>query len=109
MAMPRKGSLLISVDSTAFRWRVRHKPTYHQGNGWSPLTVTVERAEEPRRVLAVSLPCARPDNWLGERTIAVRPALVTGCVRRAVAQGWNPGQRGSAFTLTVTVTERISS
>ncbi|MEU1878564.1 hypothetical protein ABZ470_14730 [Streptosporangium sp. NPDC020072] len=101
MTMPRKGSRLIGVDGTAFRWRIRHKPTYHQGNGWSPLTVTVERAAEPGCVLVVSLPCARPDNWLGERTIAVRPALVAGCVRRAIEQGWNPGRPGSAFTLTI--------
>ncbi|WP_197048702.1 hypothetical protein [Streptosporangium roseum] len=105
MTMPRRGSRPISVDGTAFRWRIRPRPTYCQGNGWSPLTVTVERAEEPGRVLVVSLPCARPDNWLGERTIAVRPALVAGCVRRALEQGWNPGQPGSAFTLTVTEDE----
>ncbi|MBB4936074.1 hypothetical protein FHR32_000379 [Streptosporangium album] len=105
MAMPRKGSRPISVDGTAFRWRIRHRPTYCQGNGWSPLTVTVERTEEPGRVLVVSLPCARPDNRLGERTIAVRPALVAGCIRRAIEQGWNPGQPGAAFTLTVTEDE----
>ncbi|MEU4702188.1 hypothetical protein [Nonomuraea dietziae] len=105
MAMPTKGSRPISVDGTAFRWRIRYKPTSCEGNGWSPLTITIERTEEPGRVLVVSLPCARPDNWHGERTIAVRPALVAGCIRRAIEQGWNPGQRGSAFTLTVTEDE----
>jgi len=50
----------------------------------------------------VSLPCARPDNRLGARTIVVRPVLVAGCIRRAVEQGWNSGQPGSAFTLTDT-------
>ncbi len=103
--MPRKGSRFITVDGTAFRWRIRHRPTYRRDNGWSPLTVTVERTEEPGRVLVVSLPCARPDNPLGERTIAVRPALVAGCIRRALEQGWNPGRPGSAFTLTVTEDE----
>jgi hypothetical protein len=53
----------------------------------------------------VSLPFARPDNWHGERTIAVCPALVAGYIRRAIEQGGNPGQPGSAITLTVTVTE----
>ncbi|MGI5486046.1 hypothetical protein [Microtetraspora malaysiensis] len=105
MAIPKKGSRPISVDGTAFRWRVRRKATHSQDNTWSPLTVAVERSEEPGRVLVVSLPCARPDNSLGERTIAVRPALVAGCIRRAVEQGWNPGQPGSAFTLTVTEDE----
>ncbi|ACZ86585.1 hypothetical protein [Streptosporangium roseum] len=105
MAMPRKGSRPINVDGTAFRWRIRRRPTHRQGDGWSPLTVTVERPEEPGRVLVVSLPFARPDNPLGERTTAVRPVLVAGCIRRALDQGWNPGQPGSAFTLTITEDE----
>ncbi|WP_237102090.1 hypothetical protein [Nonomuraea sp. MG754425] len=99
MAMPKKGSRLITVDGVAFRWRVRHKPAYCQGSGWSPLSFSAERAgEEPGSVLVVSLPCARPDNWAGARTITIRPRLVAGCIRRALEQGWSPG---SAFTLTV--------
>ncbi|WP_207757518.1 hypothetical protein [Nonomuraea cypriaca] len=105
MAMPKKGSRLITVDGTIYRWRVRHKPTYCQGNGWTPLSFAVERAEKPGRVLVVTLPCARPDNWLGERTIAIHPILVVGCIRRAVKQGWESGQPGSAFTLTITEDE----
>ncbi|GGP94106.1 hypothetical protein [Streptosporangium pseudovulgare] len=105
MAMPRKGSRLINVDGAAFRWRIRRRPAHWRDENRSPLTVTIERAEEPGCVLVVSLPCARPDNWRGERTIAVRPALVAGCIRRAIEQGWNPGRPGSAFTLTVTEDE----
>ncbi len=103
--MPKKGSRRTTVDGTVYRWRVRHKPTYCQGNGWTPLRFAVERAEEPEGVLVVSLPCARPDNWLGKRTIAVRPVLVAECIRRALEQGWNSGQRGTGFTLTVTENE----
>ncbi|MEV5749106.1 hypothetical protein AB0L00_14920 [Actinoallomurus sp. NPDC052308] len=102
MAMPKKGSRLITVDGTTYRWRVGHKPTYSQGNSRAPLTFAVERAEEPASVLLVTLPCARPDNWEGERTIAVRPILVSGCIRRAIEQGWDSRQGGSGFTLTVT-------
>ncbi|MEU5860377.1 LysR family substrate-binding domain-containing protein [Nonomuraea sp. NPDC047529] len=50
-------------------------------------------------------PYARPDNWLGERAIAIRPALVVECIRRAVEQGWNSGQPGTGFALTVTKDE----
>jgi hypothetical protein len=102
MAMPKKGSRPIAVDGTVYRWQVRHKPTYSQGNSWAPLTFAVERAEEPVSVLVVTLPCARPDNWSGERTITIRPVLVSGCIRRAIEQGWDSGQKGSRFTLTIT-------
>ncbi len=103
--MPKKGSRLITVDGTAYRWRVSHRPTYSQDNSSSPLRFAVERAEEPGDVLVVSLPCARPDNWDGERTVIVRPVLVSGCVRRAVEQGWNAGRPGSGFPLAVTEDE----
>lgn len=105
MAIPKKGSRLITVDGTIFRWRVRHKPTYCEGNAWSPLTFAAELAEEPGRVLLVSLPAARPDNWMLEPSMAVRPSLVAECIRRAVERGWDYAQRGSAFALTVAANE----
>ncbi|MGW2152287.1 hypothetical protein [Nonomuraea sp. NPDC001699] len=104
MTMPKKGSRLITVDGTAFRWRVSHRPA-SRGDSPSPLTFVVERDENPGRVLRVSLPCARPDNWEGARTIAIRPPLVAGCVRRALGQGWLPARPGPAFTLPVTEDE----
>jgi hypothetical protein len=75
MTRPEEGSRLITVDGTIFRWRVRRKPTYDQGMVGAPPSFAVERAEEPRRVLVVSLPYARPDNWLAQRTIVIRPVL----------------------------------
>ncbi|WP_063791945.1 hypothetical protein [Nonomuraea pusilla] len=105
VAMPKKGSRLITVDGGVFRWRVGHRPARGGDSGPGPLTFAVERAEDPAGVLVVSLPCARPDNWAGERTIVIRPVLVAGCVRRALEEGWDPGRPGSAFTLTVTEDE----
>ncbi|MEU8317051.1 hypothetical protein AB0C33_01670 [Nonomuraea sp. NPDC048881] len=105
MAMPRKGSRLITVDGTAFRWRVSHRPAFGDGSSAAPLTFVVERDEDPGRVLLVSLPCARPDNWRGARTIAIRPPLVAACVRRALEQGWTPARPGPRFTLAITEDE----
>ncbi|GAA3653812.1 hypothetical protein GCM10022224_016050 [Nonomuraea antimicrobica] len=42
MATSKKGSRLITVDGTAFRWRVRRKPTYCQANSSGPLTFAVD-------------------------------------------------------------------
>ncbi|MFC4115500.1 hypothetical protein [Nonomuraea zeae] len=101
VAMPKKGSRLITVDDTVYRWRVSRRPTYSRDKGWTPLTFAVERAEQPGSVLVVSLPCARPDNWDGKRTIVIRPVLAGRCIRRAVEQGWDSRKPGSTFTLTV--------
>ncbi|WP_196442995.1 hypothetical protein [Planomonospora sp. ID67723] len=99
MAIPKKGSRLITVDGATYRWRIRRRPTYCQGNSWGPLTFAVEAAERPGRVLLVSLPCSRPDAWSGERAMAVRPALVAETVRTALKRGWEPQQAGSALVL----------
>ncbi|MEV7006944.1 hypothetical protein [Streptosporangium sp. NPDC051022] len=102
MSIPRKGSRLITVDGGTYRWRVRRKLTYCQANSWGPLTFAVEPADGPGRVLLVSLPCSRPDAWLGERATTVRPALVSATIRRALHCGWDPYQTGNAFTLRLT-------
>ncbi|GAB1820846.1 hypothetical protein [Herbidospora sp. RD11066] len=98
MAMPKKGSRLITVDGEMFRWRVRHKPA----GGDGPLSFSAEHATRPGGVLKVTLPCARPDNWLGRQAIAVRPALVASAIRRALAEGWT---RERPFSLDVTEDE----
>ncbi|MER5645778.1 hypothetical protein [Streptosporangium sp. NPDC002524] len=105
MAIPKKGSRLITVNGIAYRWRIRHKPTYSQANSWGSLTYAVELAEEQGRVLLVELPCSRPDAWFGERTMTVRPTLVAATIRRALDRGWDPSQAGSAFTLNLTEDE----
>ncbi|MFE0146234.1 hypothetical protein ACFWY5_03785 [Nonomuraea sp. NPDC059007] len=99
MAIPKKGSRLITVDGVVYRWRIRHKPTYDQGNGWSPMTFAVQLADAPAQVLVVSLPFHRPDSWLGEETATVRPALVAAVVARALHAGWRPDQNGSHVRL----------
>lgn len=102
MAIPKKGSRLITVDGTGFRWRIRRKPTYCQGNSWGPMTFAVEPADASGRVLLVSLPCSRPDAWSGERTTAIRPALVTATIRMALDRGWDPQRTGNAYNLELT-------
>lgn len=102
MSIPKKGSRLIAVDGVIYRWRIRRKPTYCQANSWAPLTFAVEPADEPGSVLLVSLPCSRPDAWLGERAMAIRPALVSATIRRALKCGWDPHQIGNAFIFSLT-------
>ncbi len=105
MAIPRKGSRLITVDGTVYRWRVRHKPTYCEGLGWSPLSFSVEHGTRPGSVLQASLPWARPDNWVGAKAATVRPGLVASVIRRALDEGWTPDAAGLTVFLAVTENE----
>jgi hypothetical protein len=99
MTLATKGSRRITVDGVTFRWSVRRRPTYCQANGWSPLILVVEQAEQPGAVLVALLPCAHPSNWIGLPSVPVLPATVVVGVRQALATGWRPSQPGPAFKM----------
>jgi hypothetical protein len=101
MAIPRKGSRLITVDGTLYRWTVRPKPTYSAALAWTPLTFAVEQADAPGQILLVSTASPRLDNWLGLPGAPVTPRLVEHGVRTAIATGWLPSRSGSAFRLSL--------
>ncbi|WIM97091.1 hypothetical protein ACTOB_000585 [Actinoplanes oblitus] len=97
MALPRKGSRLITVDDTVYRWSIRPRPTYSQGLVWWSLTFAVEIADSPRQVLSVRTSLPRLDNWLGLRSKPVTPRMVERTIRAALAAGWKPQTPGRTF------------
>jgi len=97
--MPSRGARRILVDGVPFRWAVRRRPTYHQGNGWAPLTFVVEAADQPGAPLVVTTSAAHPGNWMGLPAGTVRPAMVGSAIRRALDAGWRPGRPGPAVPL----------
>ncbi|WP_433792950.1 hypothetical protein [Actinoplanes sp. CA-252034] len=101
MAIPRKGSRLITVDGTVYRWAVRAKPTYDQGLNWRPLTFAVEHAAAPGQVLSVETSSPRQDNWLSLPGTPVTPLTVEQSVRAALVAGWQPNRSDGVFRLTL--------
>ncbi|MFE2068861.1 hypothetical protein ACFXDH_41930 [Streptomyces sp. NPDC059467] len=99
MALVRKGSRRIVVDGTAYRWRLRGRPTYFQGLVWSPCTFAVERADTPGMTLVVTTSQPHSSNWIGREAEPVRPSGVAAAVRLALREGWTPAAPGSAFHL----------
>ncbi|MFE1213137.1 hypothetical protein ACFW5L_28880 [Streptomyces albidoflavus] len=101
MALTKKGSRLITVDGTTYRWRVRRKPTYAQGLCWTPLTFAVEAAggEGPGTTLVVTTEQTHPGNWLLAEPGSVRPEHVADAVREALERGWDPDRPASPFLL----------
>jgi hypothetical protein len=99
VALVRKGSRQIVVDGITYRWRVRRKPTYSQGNGWTPLTFAVEDATAPGTTLVARTGRAHTRNWRGLPTKPVAPADVVLAIRTARSQGWTPAASGLPFLL----------
>ncbi|MEU5664242.1 hypothetical protein [Streptomyces longwoodensis] len=99
MALVRKRSRRIVVDGTAYRWRLRGRPTYLQGLAWSPCTFAVEHADAPGMTLVVTTDQPHPSNWIGRDSEPVLPSHVAAAVRVALRQGWSPTAPGSALHL----------
>lgn len=99
MTLARKGSRQITVGSVVYRWKVRGRPTYDQGMGWSPLTFVVEQVCPSGSLLLVSLPCAHPSNWLILPSVPVLPQTVASAIALGLENGWQPSKPGPAFLL----------
>ncbi|MFG2840832.1 hypothetical protein ACGFYE_38220 [Streptomyces zaomyceticus] len=99
MALVKRGSRLINVDGTAYRWRLRGRPTYDQALVQSPLTYAVEHADTPGTTLVVSTNQPHPSNWFGTKGSPSLPAQVADSIRTATTDGWMPASPGSPFHL----------
>jgi hypothetical protein len=99
MALGRKGARRIVVDGTAYRWRLRRRPTYFQGLVWSPCTFAVEHADAPGTTLVVTTNQPHPSNWFGREAKSVLPSDVARAIQLALGEGWAPTAPGSPFSL----------
>lgn len=105
MSIARKGSRSIIVESTAYQWAIRPRPTYCQGLAQGNLRFAVELEEGGRTTLLVTMGVARPDNWMMVEASIVSPSIVERAIRLALQQGWRPGEAGSAFELSMQCAE----
>lgn len=99
MALVKKGSRVMNVDGTAYRWRLRGRPTYDQGLVRSPLGYAVELADIPGTTLVVTTNQPHPSNWFGTQGSPILPAQVADSIRAALTDGWTPESSGSPFHL----------
>ncbi len=101
MALPKKGTRLIEVDGIAYRWLIRGKPTYSQGNAWAPMTVAIELSLKARQSLVVELSDTRPDSWLEASSAQIKSAQVAELIRLGLAHGWQPSKPRPPYVLRV--------
>jgi hypothetical protein len=99
MALGRKGARRIVVDGTAYRWRLRRRPTYFQGLVWTPCTFAVEHADTPGTTLVVTTNQPHLSNWIGREPKPVLPSDVAQAIECALRDGWAPTAPDSSFHL----------
>ena len=99
MAVPKKGSRKIVVESVEYRWRIRRKSSYGQEIGESNLTASVELYRNPQNTLSITFPWLRLDTWFGSLEEPVTPKLIETVIKNAIYQGWNPVEKGKTFKI----------
>jgi hypothetical protein len=99
MAIAKKGSRRIVVESVPYRWTIRPRPTYVQALAQSPMSFAVELESDGRTTLVVTVDTSRPDNWLGAESCAILPSVVERAIRQALQQGWHPDEKGAPYGL----------
>ncbi|KAI9134689.1 hypothetical protein [Acaryochloris sp. CCMEE 5410] len=103
MTLAKKGSRKIVVDGVAYRWSIRHKPTYPQALCQSNLTTAVELYDQPGTTLIITWSEPRPDNWLMATSTSITPQHITNAIRQALRQGWEPALSGATYPLRLDV------
>ena len=98
--MPRKGSRKLEVDGDQFLWRTRVEDLRPNN-----LVLTVQKDEDkPGRVLQLRLRSTRytvdvnRDEHTTKNLAALTPEDVREAIRLSLKKGWNPSDRGAAFT-----------
>lgn len=99
MAIPKKGSRKITVDGTDYRWTIRRKPTCPKTLCEENVLAAVELYDKPRSVLSIKFPWVRYDNRFGIAEQPVTPKHIEQCIKRALAEGWQPEKTGNAFEI----------
>ena len=103
MAVRKKGSRRIVVDGVEYLWRVPRRPSSGAWDGNSGFTVTVQRADRTGSVLALCSKHQHPimARMWGSTVVSVLPSQVAAAIRQALVAGWQPGELGCDFGLTL--------
>src|SRR3712207_6874751 len=68
---PRSTLFPYTTLFRSYRWRVRRKPTYSQGNAWKGITLAIERFDTKGAILVVEMHQPHPGNWLDLEPIPI--------------------------------------
>ena len=95
MTMPKKGSRIIVVDGSAYRWLIRRRDKYDQVCfGIGRLRVAIERNEKPNRTLLIYTDRPHPHDLGPPEVIPITPSDISNWIHEAIKLGWAPNQSG---------------
>lgn len=102
MAIPKKGTRKITVDTQEYRWLIRKKATYGQTDyGIGRIHVAVEYAENPGTTLFIYTDRKHPKDIETNQVIPVTPSDISLWIKQSIALGWQPEKKGPQFSVEI--------
>jgi hypothetical protein len=101
VAIRKTGCRRIVVNGITFLWRVPHRPARMAWDGSTGFLVAVQSEDRRGASLAIQFSRRHPKVALLWRSpvVSVVPSLVASAIRRALAAGWRPGEKGPGFAI----------
>ena len=96
MAFPKKGFRKITDEDHTFLWKVRKKSSHNEKHN-VPISIPIQFIDGGQ-VLLATIAYARSE--YGEYAMTeITPSLITKCIQKAIAEGWNFKENGKPYKL----------
>ena len=100
MAIPKKGARMITVGKDTYKWLIRRKATYEQGDyGIGRIHVAIENIESPNTTLFILTDREHPKDWNTKNVAPVTPADIANWIIQALELNWQPKEKGSPLSV----------
>jgi len=96
MAILKKGSRKIVVESIEYRWNIRRKPTHSQADFSCNVTASAELSDASGTVLVITFLWNNYHYYEGTEH-PITPKHIQESITGAINAGWEPSKQGAQF------------
>lgn len=102
MAIPKKGTRIITVEQERYRWLIRRKATYTQSvYGTGRIHIAIEHAEPPGTALFIYTDREHSKDCNTKPVMPVTPTDISNWVKQALQLNWKPELKGSPLSVLI--------
>ena len=102
MAIPKKGTRIITIDDVNYRWLIRRKATYGQTDyGIGRIHVAIEHAENPGTKLHIYTDKGHAHDYATKTVSPVTPGDISKWIKGALSLEWSPEIKGPQFSVSI--------
>ena len=101
MSKSRSNAGTVDVDGVTYDWHLQREPYPSDDGGWKGMTISLLQRDAKREALMEFPAPKRLLKGLPHGRLQLDDAMISRCVRAAVAAGWEPMSRGKPVVFMV--------